>query len=695
MILRSLRVVNFRQICGEYRVEFAPPGGRSITVVLGDNAAGKTTLLNAFTWCLYGRVKMAEADKILSYKAIQDAAIGATLKVEVTLVFESDGNVYTVSRFGEYRKEDGGRLSCLSSPDVVRVDRVASSGVATAEQDPKRFINLTMPEGLSSFFFFRGEDMEKLALSEAAAGLREGVEVFLDVKVLDSAYKHSAALKSDIEAEIRAVSRGDVKEISDRIEQSQQKKAGLENTLAETSKNLATLETTKETIDAALAKVDQVRPFLEEQRALKKELDVLENDDLPKRVASLCAVISKDAFLWPSSDALETPVQLAEAAVTRGDLPASIKPVFVDDRIKLGVCICGTKLDEPLRGALLEWKKIAGLALIDEEVTELRSACSNALAQRREDSWSNLERERAALAELRQRMSSVRGRLSAVTTELEGKDFGLDEVAAWQERLRTVVNDIIEAKSRKLSLAGQIEALTEIIDELEKERKRKTAGQGEADRLARQASALSNVSRAVQQMKDGWVAIVQRYLDSMLKATWGEIAQLDRLVEFTPEFRLSMKELGGHREYVTAAPSQANEVALSLAFIASLVRFSRAIADFDKKDAGTRRLFHGGDFPVVMDAPFAKLDRDFKEKIPEGLKKVVPQIVLITNHEHWKGVVEERLGASVGKKYVLELHRPGDGEDGARVAFLGDMVDYVVSEPKAVRDWSVIREVSR
>ena len=54
MILRKLEVTNFRQIYGTNEISFAPPGDSNVTVILGTNGGGKTTLLNAFVWCLYG-----------------------------------------------------------------------------------------------------------------------------------------------------------------------------------------------------------------------------------------------------------------------------------------------------------------------------------------------------------------------------------------------------------------------------------------------------------------------------------------------------------------------------------------------------------------------------------------------------------------------------------------------------------------
>ena len=56
MLIKSLRMENFRQFKGTTMVEFSTDPMRNVTIILGDNTFGKTTLLQAFNWCFYGTV---------------------------------------------------------------------------------------------------------------------------------------------------------------------------------------------------------------------------------------------------------------------------------------------------------------------------------------------------------------------------------------------------------------------------------------------------------------------------------------------------------------------------------------------------------------------------------------------------------------------------------------------------------------
>ena len=53
MLLKSLKLKDFRQFKGEQEITFSTDPVRNVTVIMGENGSGKTTLAQAFTWCLY------------------------------------------------------------------------------------------------------------------------------------------------------------------------------------------------------------------------------------------------------------------------------------------------------------------------------------------------------------------------------------------------------------------------------------------------------------------------------------------------------------------------------------------------------------------------------------------------------------------------------------------------------------------
>lgn len=90
MLIKKLRLKNFRQYIGEQVIEFSTEREKNVTVLIGVNTSGKTTLIRAFEWILYNKNEFD--DKNLLNKNVADGMqMGETQAVRGTLVIEHEG----------------------------------------------------------------------------------------------------------------------------------------------------------------------------------------------------------------------------------------------------------------------------------------------------------------------------------------------------------------------------------------------------------------------------------------------------------------------------------------------------------------------------------------------------------------------------------------------------------------------------
>ena len=54
MQVLSIELINFRQF-EHCKIDFSIDKQKNVTLILGDNGTGKTTIAQAFNWCLYGK----------------------------------------------------------------------------------------------------------------------------------------------------------------------------------------------------------------------------------------------------------------------------------------------------------------------------------------------------------------------------------------------------------------------------------------------------------------------------------------------------------------------------------------------------------------------------------------------------------------------------------------------------------------
>ena len=439
MILRKITIENFRQIYGKHEISFALPGPRNVTIILGQNGAGKTTLLNSFLWCLYNRLDMENADEIVCHKAVQEVAIGEKVAAEVTLVLQEGLKSFTIKRRVTYRKLDGGKVEEASPPEF-RVDVMDEKGVSTLAGDPKQLIHQMLPVGLSRFFFFRGEDMEALAAQRSAKDLETGVAEFLNFTMLDRAIKDLERVGKGFEEELRANAVGDIKKITEDIAALEEERIDALARLDNEQTNVQALDAQREETETQLAESEDARPLIERKIEIVAHKASLEKGEEEQR-RGLAALLSRDGFLWKADDVLHLPVKLADEAIRRGEIPAKIKPTFVNDLIESGNCVCGRPLDEHAKEHLIGWRGSTGLVQHEEAINVLRNATLR-LQARRERVRADCEGLRTEWAKTKESIRKATEEISSLDSELEGRYFEIGEIRATQTKLRKLNDDL-------------------------------------------------------------------------------------------------------------------------------------------------------------------------------------------------------------------------------------------------------------
>lgn len=98
-----LELNNYRYYYGEQELVFSTTPEKNVVVIKGDNGAGKSNILNAMTWCLYGTEvhvdKKAAGLPIMNTRYIAELAEkGVEGVCSVRLTLNVDGEMWVVER---------------------------------------------------------------------------------------------------------------------------------------------------------------------------------------------------------------------------------------------------------------------------------------------------------------------------------------------------------------------------------------------------------------------------------------------------------------------------------------------------------------------------------------------------------------------------------------------------------------------
>ena len=154
MKLNYLQLCNFRQFYGKTtRIKFAS-GERNTTVIYGNNGAGKTSILNAFTWVLYEKFTAAFAcpELLINQRAIAEAQPEQAIECWVELQFERDRKLYQLKRKCYANKK--ARQVQYSQAQLFMLVAGDDGRWYPPLEPPEDIISRILPASLHQYFFF-------------------------------------------------------------------------------------------------------------------------------------------------------------------------------------------------------------------------------------------------------------------------------------------------------------------------------------------------------------------------------------------------------------------------------------------------------------------------------------------------------------------------------------------------------------
>ena len=263
VFIRRLTVENFGPYLGRHSIEIG--AGPGVWVIYGENGRGKTSILNAFRYALYGEVfgrlgQKRPQDFVNRRYAEDNHDAKFTLQLELTQGL----NLYQISR------------SCSLSGEESLI--IQKDGSALSIESGKRELERLFPPKLADFFLFDGEMLQRYEQlghpgSEQSDAVRSEVERLLGVTAVEEAREHLDKMQAKFHR--------DLQRILTRADTGDDKNLMLAELLSRADRLAADRDSIRETQannDADIRRIDQALDDQQEAQRHLREIESLQND---------------------------------------------------------------------------------------------------------------------------------------------------------------------------------------------------------------------------------------------------------------------------------------------------------------------------------------------------------------------------------------------------------------------------------
>lgn len=676
LAIESILIENFRPY-QKIDIRLSTDKNKTITIIEGNNSLGKTTMMNALYWCLYGEepffLNQGEGKPLVNQKALNETQVGESLKTKVQIKFSNlKETTNIVSRELKLKRQDertdkvfqkkveGQIDSGFIIDEYITIQSLQSNGNWKTIEDINQAdaeINRIIPKELSEFIFFNGEMLDTF-FREGQSKIRTGIEKVSGLEITLRSIEHWKWMEKSYKSKAAALAGSDVSD-HERIKSELEEK--LEKFISD--RNLVQMKIDEITPkQKELESILQNHPLqlinnLESQRSDLKEVKKtyennkervnLERMEFIRR--NFAPIILNQSIL----DAYEV-IKLAEAS---GQIPPPISLTLLMDKIEEGFCICGNNLN----------KDLDAKNNLNELVKEVKNSVLVSTAMEGKESLRRLL-EIPNVSEITEKLNKFRTDFNKAD---EGLQKTLDTITGItnqlkeypQEKIRKIGNDMDEIDSKIRQYEKEITQIESRIDaakttiEIKDQMIIKSIKLSKASKTWIDKLALATKCRVtLEEIREELLGEIRNIVEKRTEKIWkGLITRGSQISKIEIDEKYKIRVLDKENIDGLKTLSAGQTLYLALSFISAV----REVTDTN--------------YPMIIDSPFGKVSGYERMWAAEDLPNYLPQTqmtFLVTNSEYNAKIYDSASGndlppissilrknEKLWKEYVMKLKK--------------------------------------
>lgn len=699
MKIKTIKIKNIGPYIGENKISFdISDKSKRMVLIGGKNGAGKTTLFNAIKICLYGCVAYGyEANNAKYYEEIEKIINSneklqngeAEVSIELLLDDGKDNHIY---KFDRSWKIKGKKIS-----ENFKLSKDGEFVSETEKSDFESFLLQIIPPNLFRFYFFDGEKISdfifnsnknsdfkeaflKLCNLDTMDIIRENFRRISRVKSKDGATiakEYDKCVADDNLLSERIISAEDeYKEVSNEIALIDDQLASLEKRYAKTGgiskkewrsmqERIAKEEIRREDNRKWLKDIaNNVLPFI----ILRTQLEELQKQIEVEHKAQIDANVKNTIDTPPIKDIIENVLQNAGVELS-GDITEKIIDDIIDYTSKTAAIKPILNLSDLDRYELNS--KINSLNSFDVErikaaTDDIEASLKHVKRIRKKMECSSVENYEAYLqakSDLNEKKAEKTVNLVKIDSELQ--KYRADKAVSSSKLAKAKSNYEVLLKKQSIDDISARALLA--FDELQNILYKKSIKQVEQS-FQEFFGLLINKSDLIDGIHIDSNLNVLPYKNKVYK-----IENLKKMLDKSgSEYLIAQIGMHAYEIMQSKMDSGVNEIVLPVEVKQQLSAGEKQIFIMALYQALSQ--LNKIDVPYIVDTPFARIDKEHREKILERFfKKLNGQIIILSTDEEIVGDYQDVISDVVSNTFVLNHTSKGNTEILEDIYFGGDV----------------------
>jgi DNA sulfur modification protein DndD len=651
MFIKNITLENFRQYKNKHTIDFGTSQDKNVTVILGENTSGKTTLLQAFNWVLYGKANFKTKDFLLNLELAQDLKLYESKYVKVKLVLIHNSTEYTIERSQEYKKTSVDVIAMQAEQSITYKDKDGQTKFIDSH-DLEDTVNKIIPEELTSYFFFDGERIENLGRNEKKGkeDLARAVKTVLGLEALNNAVEH--------------LSVGHKHSVIGRFRESLDLSGNAELNTAQKNKSdlLDQKKSIEEQITSNLTSVEYFQNQVEKnEKILKENQEIKEiqlrrkhNEESITTTRKLNNEIFKgikkefnEKFMYFGTKLISKSQEILEKQKMHDKGIPEMHGDSIEFLIKRGKCVCGTVINSnedainhlKLEQSYLPPQSLGTLINNFRNDASLHLSPSNNLKESFITQYKKFRENENEISILHEKNDEISDDISSF------QDIG--EVEKENKLFKEKIN---EYNKQRESLKERLGSIDQQINDIVK----KITEFSSADEKNKHISEYIKYAQVVNDiLKSSYDKNEKEFrgkLEEKVNEIFKKMYHGSRSIKINEKYVYQLDTPNINQGFSNKADeSKGLEIVTSFSFICGIVKLARE--NINRIDNSLE--LTSEPYPLVMDGPFSNADEKHIENIAKIMPEVAEQILIFVMHKDWNHA-EKVLKNRIAKTYELK-----------------------------------------